>query len=247
MRLVAHVNATSGKRGAARCTLGTDVLAPPLSMSFARLAAMLENLPHWLGAALARVRAGHDKLTLARLDLEGVTSLTLTSIAFSNGARLPQRFTADGTGVSPPLLWSGVPEGTSSLALIVEDPDAPTPRPLVHALVVNIDPALGGLAEGAIQPDGDGSAGKDVGLNSYFSEGWLPPDPPTGHGPHHYVFQLLALRNRADGSDVRPSPGRRDFTDHLRGRVLAAGVLIGTYSRGEAAGIGPLEAAPVPA
>lgn len=208
---------------------------------------MLENIPHWLGAALARVRAGHDKLTLARFDLEGVPSMMLTSTAFANGARLPPRFTADGEGVSPPLLWSGVPEGTSNLALIVEDPDAPTPRPLVHALVVNIDPALGGLAEGAIRPDGDGSAGKDVGKNSYFTEGWLPPDPPTGHGPHHYVFQLLALRHAPDGSDMKPSPGRGDFIDHLGDRVLAAGILLATYSRGEEAGIGPLGATPVPA
>lgn len=221
--------------------------SPATSITFARLPTMLENIPHWLGAALARVRAGHDKLTLARLDLEGVAALALSSTAFANGARLPQRFTADGEGVSPPLLWNGVPEGTSSLALIVEDPDAPTPRPLVHALVVNIDPALGGLAEGVIRPDGDGSAGKDVGRNSFFSEGWLPPDPPTGHGPHHYVFQLLALRHAADGNDMRPSPGRGDFTDHLWGRVLGAGILIGTYSRGEEASITPHAAAPVPA
>ncbi len=208
---------------------------------------MLENFPHWLGVALARVRAGHDKLTLARLDLRDAASLSVSSPAFLHGARLPPRFTADGEGVSPPLFWSGVPEGTSSLALIVEDPDAPAPRPFVHALVVNIDPELGALAEGAIQPDGNGSREKDVGRNSYFLEGWLPPDPPTGHGPHDYVFQLLALRHSPDADELGPTPGRGEFTDYLQGRVLAAGILLGTYSRGEAAGIGLIGAAPAPA
>jgi Raf kinase inhibitor-like YbhB/YbcL family protein len=206
---------------------------------------MLEHIPHWLGSALANVRAGHDKLTLARLDLAGTASLDLTSPAFASGGRLPPRFTADGEGVSPPLLWRGVPEGTASLALIVEDPDAPTPRPMVHAIVVDIDPALGSLSEGAIRPDGAGADGKDVGRNSGFGEGWLPPDPPTGHGSHDYVFQLLALSADADADD-KDSPGRADFIDHVSGRILAAGVLVGTYSRGEEADIGPIGSA-VPA
>ena len=203
---------------------------------------MLEHIPHWLGSALANVRAGHDKLTLARLDLARAGSLDLTSPAFASGGRLPPRFTADGEGVSPPLLWRGVPEGTASLALIVEDPDAPTPRPMVHAIVVDIDPALGSLPEGAIRPDGAGADGKDVGRNSQFGEGWLPPDPPTGHGSHDYVFQLLALRAETDADD-KDSPGRGGFIDHVQGHILAAGVLIGTYSRGEEAGIGPIGAA----
>jgi len=203
-----------------------------------RWADMLEKLPHWLGAALGNVRAGHDKLTLARLALHDVPSIDLASTAFAPGGRLPDRFTADGEGVSPPLHWRGVPEGTARLALIVEDPDAPAPRPLVHAIVAAIDPALDQLAEGAIRADGEGSGGKDVGKNSYLSEGWLPPDPPTGHGTHDYVFQLLALGPDAPALD--PSPGRSDLVEHVRGHVLAAGVLVGTYSRGEEAPVGPV-------
>jgi hypothetical protein len=206
---------------------------------------MLEKIPHWLGAALTNVRAGHDKLTLARLDLAGAPSLDLASPAFAPGDRLPPRFTADGEGVSPPLIWRNVPDGAVSLALIVEDPDAPTPRPMVHAIVVDIDPALNGLAEGALVADGGGSAGKDVGKNSWLAEGWLPPDPPTGHGPHDYVFQLLAL---GPGAEVRgSSPGRSSFIEHATGRILAAGVLVGTYSRGEEVEIGPVELAAAPA
>jgi Raf kinase inhibitor-like YbhB/YbcL family protein len=203
---------------------------------------MLEKIPHWLGAALSNVRAGHEKLVIARIDLDGATSLNLSSPAFAPGDRLPPRFTADGEGVSPPLVWSDVPEGTASLALIVEDPDAPTPRPMVHAIVVDIDTHLNSLSEGAIAADGERSADKDVGKNSRFAEGWLPPDPPTGHGSHDYVFQLFALG--ASQEEDTSSPGRSDFVDHLRGRVLATGALVGTYSRGEEAEIGSAEAAP---
>src|SRR6478672_8310516 len=203
---------------------------------------MLEKIPQWLGAALSNVRAGHEKLVIARIDLSNATSLNLSSPAFAPGDRLPPRFTADGEGVSPPLVWSNVPAGTANLALIVEDPDAPTPRPLVHAVVVDIDARLNSLPEAAIAADGGGSAGKDVGKNSRFTEGWLPPDPPTGHGSHDYVFQLFALRADAQADD-KDSPGRADFIDHVAGRVLAAGVLVGTYSRGEEADIGPIGAA----
>ena len=206
---------------------------------------MLEKIPHWLGRALTNVRAGHDKLVLASLDLGGAESLAISSPAFAAGARLPQRFTADGEGVSPPLTWSNLPDETESLALIVEDPDAPTPQPMVHAIVVDIDPTLGGLPEGAIRPDGKGGSDKNVGKNSGLSEGWLPPDPPTGHGPHDYVFQLLAL-GAGRGSDDK-SPGRTGFRDYVAGRILAAGALVGTYSRGEEAEVGGAEASPAPA
>lgn len=194
---------------------------------------MLEKLPHWLGAALGNVRAGHDRLTIAALAEAPPATIQLTSPAFAPGSRLPPRFTADGDGVSPPLVWTGVPEGAASLLLIVEDPDAPAPNPLVHAIVVGIDPASNQLAEGAIVADGDGRDGRDVGRNSYFAEGWLPPDPPTGHGAHDYVFQLFALKEHADDGD--PTPGRADVRSLLAGNVLAAGTLVGTYSRGEEA------------
>jgi hypothetical protein len=202
---------------------------------------MLEKIPHWLGRALTNVRAGHGKLTLATLDLGQVAALDLSSPVFAPGARLPERFTADGEGISPPLTWSGVPEGARTLALIVEDADAPTPQPMVHAIVIDIEPALGGLPEGAIRPDGPGSPDKNVGRNSGLSEGWLPPDPPTGHGPHDYVFQLFALGAGEGSQDA--SPGRGGFKDYVAGRVLGAGVLVGTYSRGEEAEIGVSEAA----
>lgn len=193
---------------------------------------MLEYVPQWLGALLQNVRAGHAKLTILQKDVIGdAASIALSSPAFADGGRLPERFTADGEGVSPPLVWRGVPAGTASLALLVEDPDAPTPSPLVHAIVWNLPADEAGLAEGAIKKDGEGDAdGRDVGRNSYFAEGWLPPDPPTGHGSHDYVFQLFALSETAELSS---NPGRADIVACMTGRVLAAGLLVATYSRGE--------------
>lgn len=195
---------------------------------------MLEHVPGWLGHALRGVRAGSEKLAIVDLARGVEASLDLSSPAFANGGRLPERFTGDGTGVSPPLLWGRVPTGTERMALIVEDPDAPTPSPLVHAIVWNLDPDAGGLAEGAIvadghRADGQGDADGDVGRNS-FREGWLPPDPPTGHGVHNYAFQLFALRGSAI---LGATPGRSALVDAMRGHVLAVGLLTGTYSRGE--------------
>ena len=202
---------------------------------------MLEHVPHWLGSLMHNVRAGHAKLAIVQDGIvTGDARLELSSLAFADGARLPERFTADGEGVSPPLTWRGVPPGTAALALLVEDPDAPAPNPLVHAVVWNLPPEDGSLAEGAIAPDGRGADdGSDVGRNSYSQEGWLPPDPPTGHGSHDYVFQLFALDSAAA---VDINPGRSALLEAIRGHVIAAGMLVGTYSRGEEAPVGPATA-----
>jgi Raf kinase inhibitor-like YbhB/YbcL family protein len=198
---------------------------------------MLEHVPHWLGHALRNVRAGAEKLCILQPELGGsFAPLELSSPAFADGGRLPPRFTADGEGVSPPLVWGPLPDGTNSLALIVEDPDSPSRQPLVHAIVWDIPPSEGRLEEGAISANGDREGGgRDVGRNSYFREGWLPPDPPTGHGEHAYAFQLFAL---ADAPDPGTSPGRAALVRAMAGNVLAAGLLTGTYDRGEPATLG---------
>ena len=198
---------------------------------------MLEHVPHWLGHALRKLRAGADKLCIVQPELGGAfAAIELSSPAFADGARLPPRFTADGEGVSPPLVWGPLPEGTQSLALIVEDPDAPAPQPLVHAVVWNIPPSEARLAEGAIVADGAGHRdGQDVGRNSYLMEGWLPPDPPTGHGEHAYAFQLFALAVTPDPGET---PGRSALVRAMAGNVLAAGLLTGTYAREAPAAVG---------
>lgn len=199
---------------------------------------MLEHVPAWLGKALSDVRAGMETLAVTRAVTDsGLPSLDLSSPAFADGARLPERFTADGEGLSPPLTWGMPPAGTAQLALLVEDADAPAPQPLVHAVIWGIPADAGRLAEGAMIADGAGTAERDIGRNSYFREGWLPPDPPTGHGRHRYAFQLFALD--ADVGDPGDTPGRTAVLEVMAGHVLAAGVLIGTYSRGEEAPVGP--------
>jgi Raf kinase inhibitor-like YbhB/YbcL family protein len=202
---------------------------------------MLQHVPQWLGHALRGLRAGHEKLAILQPGLGAFAPLDLTSLAFADGGRLPDRFTADGAGVSPPLAWRDPPAGTAQLALLVEDADSPTPQPLVHAVVWGLPATAGQLAEGAIVADGAGDGTRDVGRNSYLREGWLPPDPPTGHGEHRYVFQLFALS--AGAADPGRDPGRSALLAAIEGHVLAAGLLTGIYSREEAAPVGPVGAA----
>lgn len=190
---------------------------------------MLEHVPSWLGALMRNFRAGHDKLVVARHGIAlAEDRIDLKSPAFRDGQRLPIRFTADGEGISPPLIWGDVPANTRSLVLIVEDPDAPTPNPLVHAVVI-IPSDQYELREGTIAADRAGDdRGQDVGRNSYLFEGWLPPDPPTGHGEHDYVFQLFALDIIPE---TNPKSGRGDMVAAISGHVLGTGLLVANYSR----------------
>lgn len=190
---------------------------------------MLEHIPAWLGRALQPVRAGSDRLVIADSSLVlPVETLDLSSPAFADRGTLPARFTADGEGVSPPLSWTDPPDATRSFALIVEDPDAPFPNPLVHAILWDIPASTRGLPEGAIAVDRESGTDGEIGRNSFLRQGWLPPDPPNGHGSHDYVFQLFALSEAVPLSAV---PGRGAVVAALAGRIQAAGILIGTYAR----------------
>ena len=144
------------------------------------------------------------------------------------GAHLAVRVTPDGEGVSPPLVWGPLPPGTRSVALVAEDADSPTLSPLVHAIVWGVSAETHRLAEGAIVAD---AAEGEVGRNSFLSPAWLPPDPPTGHGDHRYVFQLFALDVTAE--DLGEAPGRGAVMNAMAGHVIGAGVLTGIYARGE--------------
>ena len=190
---------------------------------------MLEKLPDVLGHALRDVRAGLDKLVFNRCGLRaGHGTLAVSSLAFADHAAIPSRYTADGEGLSPPLHWSGVPPGAASLVVLVEDADAPTPEPLVHAIVVDLPAQDGAFAEGEMDnPQQDGGEAHE-GRNSYLRKGWLPPDPPPGHGSHRYAFQLFAL---AEGEPFSGTPGRSDVLQAVQERGIASGLLIGTYAR----------------
>ncbi|MEJ5990492.1 YbhB/YbcL family Raf kinase inhibitor-like protein [Ramlibacter sp. PS3R-8] len=190
---------------------------------------MLEKLPDMLGHALRDVRAGLDKLVFNRCGMRtGHGTLAVGSLAFGDHAPIPERYTADGEGLSPPLHWSGVPAGAASLVLLVEDADAPTPEPLVHAIVVDLPAADAAFGEGEMDsPRQDGGEAHE-GRNSYLQKGWLPPDPPPGHGSHRYAFQLFAL---GPGDAFGGTPGRSDVLKAVQERGMASGLLIGTYER----------------
>ena len=158
---------------------------------------------------------------------QGMASVAVTSLAFADHAPLPARYTADGAGVSPPLQWSGLPVGTVSVVLLVEDADSPTPSPLVHAIVVGLPATDGALAEGALPSPDHEETELRVGRNSYLQAGWLPPDPPPGHGVHRYAFQVFALV----AAEFDGTPGRDAVLDAIRAHGLASGCLIGTYER----------------
>lgn len=189
---------------------------------------MLEKLPHAVGEALSGLRAGTEKAAFHTVAADAPATIRVTSEAFADTAPIPARHTADGEGVSPPLALAGVPEHAAALVLFVEDPDAPAPHPLVHLIAWNLRPEDQRLPEGAFAgPAGEG-ARHDLGRNSFLKDGWLPPDPPTGHGPHHYLFQAFALARPAE---LPASPGRSALLDALRGNVIAKGLLTGTYER----------------
>jgi Raf kinase inhibitor-like YbhB/YbcL family protein len=181
-----------------------------------------------VGVLLRRVRAGQHRLVWAQESAQAPdTGSTLTSTSFDHGQPIPIRH-ADkkiGAGVSPPLDWSGLPEGTVECLLILEDPDAPMRNPFTHALVAGIDPATGSLREGALN-----SAGGDPDLvnGRLFrgNRGYLGPRPIPSHGRHSYVFQLYAL-DRPTG--LAPGFTRQDAIDAMRGHVVGRARLDGTF------------------
>ena len=187
---------------------------------------MLEHVPAWLGKALRNARAGHGKLAVARLGGESTLhrdGFVLRSAAFEDGEPLDPSFTADEEdSVAPPLEWSAPPAGTEELALVVEDPDAPSPEPFCHWLVWGLAPQQGKLLEGEAPPR--------VGKNAFGNSEWLLPDPPTGHGPHDYVFQLFALDRPLT---LMPGATRGDLVEAMQGHVIAAAVLTATYVRSD--------------
>jgi Raf kinase inhibitor-like YbhB/YbcL family protein len=185
---------------------------------------MFEHVPDWLGRALRNARSGHGGLALAHLGTEALVhrnGFTLRSAAFEDGEELDPCFTAEEEdAVAPPLEWNGSPSDAVELALIVEDPDAPTAQPFCHWLVWGLAPQQGQLLEGETPPR--------VGKNTFGNSEWLPPDPPTGDDPHDYVFQLFALDISLD---LMPGAGRGDLVKAMEGHVLAAATLTGTYAR----------------
>lgn len=152
-------------------------------------------------------------------------ALMLTSSAFEDGAAIPRKFTCDGEDKSPPLTWTGIPEGTKSLALICDDPDAPMGT-WVHWVVWNIPPSAPGLPEG-VPAEGVLPGGIKQGLNSWPRTGYGGPCPPPGK-PHRYYFKLYALNADLVLPDTTNKAGL-EFA--VKDKILAEVRLMGTYGR----------------
>jgi Raf kinase inhibitor-like YbhB/YbcL family protein len=154
--------------------------------------------------------------------------LAITSPVFSHNGEIPERHTCDGEDVSPPLTWSGVPDGTRSLALIVDDPDAPDPAApkmtWVHWVLYNIPPGATGLPQG-VKP-ADLPKGTKEALNDWKRTGYGGPCPPIGR--HRYFHKLYALDTLL--SDLGKVT-KQGLEKAMKGHILASVELIGTYKR----------------
>jgi Raf kinase inhibitor-like YbhB/YbcL family protein len=161
-------------------------------------------------------------------------TIRLQSRSFAEGAAIPKIHTCDGADTSPPLNWSGVPETARSLALIVEDPDAPGGT-FTHWILFDLPPDLKEL-DGAIPAGGEVAlaptgAKARQGTNDFDKVGYGGPCPPSG--THRYDFVLYALDNRPE---VNPGATRPDLLQAMKGHIVAEGRLMGRYSRSEAPG-----------
>ena len=168
--------------------------------------------------------AGGDDESL--LEPEQVTmSIELISPAFAEGSTIPTRYTCDGDDVSPALNWSGVPEGTKSIALIADDPDAPRGT-WVHWVLYGVPPDVGELPE-AMTSSPVTPTGARNGKNDFGKSGYGGPCPPRG-APHRYFFKLYAL----DGDvDLESGAKKEELLRAMEGPILAGGQLMGTYQR----------------
>lgn len=152
--------------------------------------------------------------------------MRISSPEFQDGGRIPKEFTCEGRNLSPKLEFHDVPENARSLALILDDPDAPSGT-FVHWLIWNLGPDTDGLAAGAV-PDGP-APGAEEGSNSAGRKGYTGPCPPRGHGDHHYRFTLYALDQRLQ---LKPGAGRQALDGAMKGHILAEARVTGLYARG---------------
>jgi Raf kinase inhibitor-like YbhB/YbcL family protein len=145
--------------------------------------------------------------------------IQITSSAFKEGETIPAKYTCDGANVSPPLVWSGVPDGAKSLAVIADDPDAPVGT-WVHWVLYDLPTGQNSLVEGV---QGAGLQG----INDFRKTGYGGPCPPRGK-PHRYIFKLYALDSLAN---LKPGASKADLEKAMQGHILAQGQLMGRYGR----------------
>ncbi|HTY69364.1 MAG TPA: YbhB/YbcL family Raf kinase inhibitor-like protein [Alphaproteobacteria bacterium] len=150
-------------------------------------------------------------------------SFSIISPAFESGGRIPPKYTRDGENLSPPLQWRDVPKDTRSLALVIEDPDAPSGT-FRHWAVYNIKPTQTALREGLSSTKADHLG---YGVNDFGYPRYDGPQPPKGHGPHHYHFRLIALD--VPSLDLPPTANAEDVLNAARSHRLDETELVGIF------------------
>lgn len=159
---------------------------------------------------------------------ETVGDVQVTSSAFPDGGMIPQGYTCEGANISPPLAIADVPEDAASLALVVDDPDAPDP-PFNHWLMWDIPPGTREIPEDVTKDRRAPEVGQAAqGTNDAGTLGYQGPCPPTGDGPHTYRFTVYALDVELD---LAPGSDRADLDAARDGHVLDSGRLTGKYGR----------------
>jgi len=175
-----------------------------------------------------------EKSASASSSLINMSPLTLTSSSFKSGEMIPSKYTCDADNINPPLSISGIPEGTVSIALIMDDPDIPKEvkdarniEEFDHWAVYNISPELTDIKEG-VEPEG-----KSV-LNGMGETGYIGPCPPPEYEPteHRYFFKLFALDSMLD-FDTEPT--KSELLEALEGHILSQTELVGVYDRSNSA------------
>jgi Raf kinase inhibitor-like YbhB/YbcL family protein len=152
-------------------------------------------------------------------------ALTITSPAFKQGEVIPTKYTRDGENISPPLEWHDAPPETRSFVLLVEDPDAPSGT-FRHWAMYNILAGDSGLPEGA---SNQARVGTGEGVNGFGNARYDGPQPPKGHGPHHYHFRLAALD--VPQLNIPPSAKAEDIWTKALPHIVAEAELVGIYAR----------------
>lgn len=180
-------------------------------------------------AGCTREPGGTPRTPRGDASMSASGKLSLTSPAFRHGQAVPRKHSGDGDDVSPALQWTGAPQDTRELALIVDDPDAPTPEPWVHWVIYGIPATQTQLPEGIATVERlSVPPGAVQGLNSWNSVGYRGPAPPKKHGVHHYHFRIYALDAPLS---LPPRLTKQELLEAMDGHILAQAELIGTYER----------------
>ena len=185
-------------------------------------------LRYTVGTAFSPV---HSIVDVVGKKTDAPSTINVTSKTFLANGPIPRANTPMGANTSIELSWTGVPSAAKELALLIEDPDAPFPKPFVHWVLWGVSPTTTSLPAGLPTTPTLPSLGvAKQGTNDFKKHGYGGPQPPLGHGVHHYHVQLFALDTTLS---LQPGASRDDLATALKGHVLAEGELVGTYEQTE--------------